>query len=656
MKRMISFFAFAFMATLMCIGQPIVIDGITYSLYNNKASIESVSPNISGNLTIPRSITNKGKDYKVTSIKRDAFKDCSKLTSINTSGVEYIGDNAFENCTGLTDITMPTVLSELGYGAFKGCYNLQSVDIPIIRSDWGGVVKINRYTFSGCKSLVFVKIPLTIKQIEDWAFKDCTSLTDIFLMSTNKPYLYYNAFGGVNKKQIKIHVYQNALSNYQNSEWSEFGGIDTNMSEPKIQKQRLPQDSHTTTSDAVDMGGSVEWATKNLEASSPEKPGGIFAWGETTSKSSFSPSNYSAPVIPGKYAYEKYEIGLRGNKCDAARVKLGGGWRMPSEEEFKELLRQCKQVLHSRENYVEFIAPNGNTLKLPYLPNTNITRDGIENFYWTLDLGERGPICLYFSMSTYRVGYGNGETHFISKNMGGHYGGLIRPVRNKGRQTGGSVQETTLPKDTHKKEVDLKSKLIKDAESGDFQAQKKLAQLYSSSNEKDIDIDKAVNLYTALAIKGDKESQNALCQFRDNTLKSKSACEQLASDYMPNSSNPNEEWNALRCEAACMLGNIKAIKEMIERYKTGNGVKRDSDKEFLMMELGAKFDPELMYQVATTYLDQTKGRYNEQKGIALLTKSADMGNSSACNLLGTFYKNGIHVTKDKKKAKMYLKK
>ena len=115
MKRMISFFAFAFMATLMCIGQPVVIDGITYSLYNNKASIESVSPNISGNLTIPRSITNKGKDYKVTSINRNAFKDCSKLTSINTSDVASIGDYAFENCTGLTNITMPTVLSELGY-------------------------------------------------------------------------------------------------------------------------------------------------------------------------------------------------------------------------------------------------------------------------------------------------------------------------------------------------------------------------------------------------------------------------------------------------------------------------------------------------------------------------------------------------------------
>ena len=656
MRRMISFFAFAFMATLMCIGQPVVIDGISYSLYNNEAFIESASPNISGNLTIPRSITNKGKDYKVVSIKLGAFKDCSKLTSINTSGVEYIGDYAFENCTGLTDITMPTVLSELGYGAFEGCYNLQSVDIPIIRSDWGGVVKIKRNTFSGCKSLVFVKIPFTIKQIEDWAFKDCTSLTDIFLMSTNKPYLYYNAFGGVNKKQIKIHVYQNALSNYENSEWNEFGGIDTNMSEPKIQKQRLPQNSHTTTSDAVDMGGSVEWATKNLEASSPEEPGGIFAWGETTSKSRFSPSNYSAPVIPGKYAYEKYEIGLRGNKCDAARVKLGAGWRMPSEEEFKELLRNCKQVLHNRENYVELIAPNGNTLKLPYIPNTNITYDGIEHFYWTLDMDSRGPICIYFSEATYSVGYGNGHTHFISKNMEGHYGGLIRPVRNKGRQTGGSVQGTTLPKDTHKKEVDLKSKLIKDAESGDFQAQKKLAQLYSSSNEKDRDIDKAVNLYTALAIKGDKESQNALCRYRDSALKSDVICKQLANDYLPHSSNPNEEWNALRCEAACILGNIKAIKEMIERYKTGKGVRKDSDKEFLMMEMGAKFDPELMYQVATIYLDQVKGHYNEQEGIAMLTKSADMGYSKACNLLGYFYKSGIHVTKDKKKAKMYLKK
>ena len=78
MRRMISFFAFAFMATLMCIGQPVVIDGITYSLYNNEAFIESASPNISGNLTIPRSITNKGKDYKVVSIKLGAKRGTAR--------------------------------------------------------------------------------------------------------------------------------------------------------------------------------------------------------------------------------------------------------------------------------------------------------------------------------------------------------------------------------------------------------------------------------------------------------------------------------------------------------------------------------------------------------------------------------------------------
>ncbi len=436
MRRLITLFVFAFTAIIMCVGQPAVIDGVTYSFtYNNTAFIESVSPNISGNFIVPKKISNKGKAYEVVSIKAHAFKDCAKITSINTSGVEYIGDYAFENCTGLTNIIIPTILNDLGCGAFKGCSNLQSVDIPFIRNEYGGYIKLNKEMFSGCRNLVYVKIPSTIKSIETWTFKDCISLTDIFFESTKAPDFYVNTtFAGVDKKNIKIHVHQNALSNYQSSKWNQFKGIDTNMTVPRIQKKKTSQSANNAASDAVDMGGSVEWATKNLEASNPEKPGGIFAWGETTSKTDFSLSNYSAPVIPGRYTYEKYENGLRGSNYDAARAKLGNGWRMPSEKEFKELLRNCKQILHDRENYVELIAPNGNTLKLPYIPNTNITYNGIEHFYWTLDMDSRGPICIYFSEATYSVGYGDGHTHFISKNMGGHYGGLIRPVRNKSRK------------------------------------------------------------------------------------------------------------------------------------------------------------------------------------------------------------------------------
>ena len=665
MKRLTTICISLIVYALMAMGQ-VNNDGIEYEYFKDgRAQVKTVSTSLSGELKIPPTVSYKGRIYKVATIKSYAFQDCSQLTSVIVpSEVSYIGDYAFKNCTGLRSIKLPVKIDEIGGGAFYNCCSLISVELPTLNQAYAGFHKVNSELFYGCSSLIYVKIPSGATAVESSSFYGCTSLTDIFCYPTKVPYLAGNAFDKTNRRNIKVHAPNTVLSQYRSSNWNQFKSIDSDMTRPQIKKQST-NNVNINTRAAIDMGGTIEWANMNLESKDIRDVGGIFSWGETTSKTEFTPRNYNAPKFPGRAGYEIYEWGLKGTNYDAARTKWGDGWRLPTEKEFNELIYSCEQILHSKEKYVEFIAPNGNRMILPLLKFTNVTYDGIDNIYWTSDIDDRGAICIYFWEGGYMIGSGMITTiserkrtsYFKGKSTAGHYGGLIRPVRDKGRQARKDVQGTTSTIDIHKNsnEVDLKEKLIKDAKNGDSQAQKKLAQLYSSANEKDRDIDKAVSLYTALAIKGDKESQNALCQFRDNTLKSGVICKQLANDYMPYSSNPNEEWNALRCEAACKLGNIKAIKEMIERYKTGKGVKRDSDKEFYMMELGAKSDRELMYQVATTYLDQNKGHYNEQKGIEMLTNLADMGYDKACNLLGNFYKYGVHVTKDKKKAKIYLK-
>ena len=60
-----------------------------------------------------------------------------------------------------------------------------------------------------------------------------------------------------------------------------------------------------------------------------------------------------------------------------------------------------------------------------------------------------------------------------------------------------------------------------------------------------------------------------------------------------------------------------------------------------------------MYSLALIYIDNS---LNLERGIKLLTKVADSGNLDACYLLGLKYKYGNGVTKDKDKAKYYLKK
>ncbi len=98
---------------------------------------------------------------------------------------------------------------------------------------------------------------------------------------------------------------------------------------------------------AVDLGLGVYWAECNIGASSPEESGTFFAWGETEPKDFYDWSNYKW-ANGTKYSITKYNTNssfgdVDGVKQllpedDAASVATGGDWRMPTREEFRQLL------------------------------------------------------------------------------------------------------------------------------------------------------------------------------------------------------------------------------------------------------------------------------------------------------------------------------
>ena len=104
-------------------------------------------------------------------------------------------------------------------------------------------------------------------------------------------------------------------------------------------------------SEYVDLGlpSGTLWATCNIGASSPEDYGDYFAWGETkgynSGKKEFSRSTYKWNLegLLIKYCTKSSE-GVVDNKeeldleDDAAYVNWGSEWRMPSKEQFKELI------------------------------------------------------------------------------------------------------------------------------------------------------------------------------------------------------------------------------------------------------------------------------------------------------------------------------
>lgn len=134
----------------------VTIGKITYEVspYIGKAIISNVETDIiDEECVIHSSIQYEGNNYPVAEIKKEAFMDCSLLTSISIpSSVTTIGKRVFKNCTSLKEISIPNAKSIEGSSGmenelFKDCKNLEKVDFGYSSEIIGGDA------FSGCESL-----------------------------------------------------------------------------------------------------------------------------------------------------------------------------------------------------------------------------------------------------------------------------------------------------------------------------------------------------------------------------------------------------------------------------------------------------------------------------------------------------------------------
>mgnify|MGYP003302756243 CR=1 FL=1 len=124
--------------------------------------------------------------------------------------------------------------------------------------------------------------------------------------------------------------------------------------------------------DYVDLGLSVKWATCNVGVELPEEGGDYFAWGETIVKDSYVAENYKFSGGSGgvtKYNDKDYKV-ILDLEDDAAHVNWGGEWRMPTIEEFQELLDNCTWTsVGGWDSYgiegFKITGKNGNSIFLP---------------------------------------------------------------------------------------------------------------------------------------------------------------------------------------------------------------------------------------------------------------------------------------------------
>ena len=169
-------------------------------------------------------------------------------------------------------------------------------------------------------------------------------------------------------------------------------------------KEANNHDTKNDTKEAVDLGVSVKWATCNLGATKPEEYGNYYAWGETTTKSTYSWSTYK---YGSDYnALTKYctnsDYGTVDNKTileaadDAATQNWGSNWRMPTIDEWNELLKKCTwtwTTLNGKNGY-EVKATNGNSIFLPAAGGRfydELNYAGSYGYYWSSSLYTYDP-------------------------------------------------------------------------------------------------------------------------------------------------------------------------------------------------------------------------------------------------------------------------
>ena len=167
------------------------------------------------------------------------------------------------------------------------------------------------------------------------------------------------------------------------------------------------------------LGLSVKWATCNVGANAPEDYGDYYAWGETSTKSSYTRDNCETTG--------ESIINIKGTSRDVARVKWGGTWSMPSRAECEELINECKWTSTTKSgiNGYRITGPNGNSIFLPaagYRGGTDSYDVGVEGYYWCSTSTDGYNLCgstIFFTDTYYTTNSSSIE----------RFGGLpVRPV------------------------------------------------------------------------------------------------------------------------------------------------------------------------------------------------------------------------------------
>lgn len=205
----------------------------------------------------------------------------------------------------------------------------------------------------------------------------------------------------------------------------------------------------------VDLGldSGLLWAKCNMGTTKPTEPGDYYAWGETSTKKKYYSDNYKHFKINENLNILKYNE-KDGKEVleledDAANAYLGVGYRIPTKEDWEELLEDCKwetvtttlpEIVDPSQKKViarwKVTGPNGNSIVLPTTSGFKADGWGVQpdyDIYYTtanlcpVDLQYRKAVALTWPMFAKETLSENIEK-LSFKSIFRDYGIVVRPV------------------------------------------------------------------------------------------------------------------------------------------------------------------------------------------------------------------------------------
>ena len=174
---------------------------------------------ITGDVVIPETVTYGGKTYTVTELPDDVTNDLPYVTSISLPRTLIgIGTRVFAN--------LPQQQWVKSYIPIYQVYDQKVlVAAPVEATEFDVDVDcshiwVNAFKFTD--KLQTLTLPRSLTYIGDNAFVGCKALREIYSYARSVPYTEWNAFEGIDKSKITVHVYASALESYKQSWGEEF--------------------------------------------------------------------------------------------------------------------------------------------------------------------------------------------------------------------------------------------------------------------------------------------------------------------------------------------------------------------------------------------------------------------------------------------------